>query len=661
MLSRWLRHKYVSFVLLNLVVAVAYFVTAKLGLSLAGSIKQVTLVWPPTGIALASVLLLGPRVLPAITIAAFIANLTTQETPMLAASIALGNTLEAGFGAYLLSRLGFDTSLRTAKSVFALIIIGAISAPLISATIGTTSIIYHGIGNWSDFYNIWITWWLGDMMGVMLFAPLILVWSHSPRFKFNPKLIFESVAIIFLLITTSLLIFYPRSSMLPFNYPLEYLIFPIIIWSSFRFQQLGTTFSTLLITSIAIITMINGRGPFLIHNNLQLSLFHLQFFTFVLSLTSMVLSSVLEEKSHAQLGLEYEEQKFRSLIENSTDVFTLIDNQANVFYTSPSIRKVIGFSPEEFQGTNIFQYIFEEDRAHLMDLFKNIIKYPGKTISSEYRTLTKDGSVKWMEGTGTNLLEEPGVRGIAICYRDIDERKRLDLVKTQFVTLAAHQLRTPLTTMKWYTEAMSKLVKGKAKLEQYTNAIYISIIKMNDLASLMLDVSRAELGTFESKEEQVVMSKEIDSVLSELGPIIKSKELIVRSEFDKDLPDILANPRLLHIIFQNLIGNAVHYTNPKGLIEVSIDIKDKNLLIEVQDNGIGIPANAQNKVFTKLFRAENGKRIMPDGTGLGLYLVKSLVEKVKGEIWFNSTEGEGSTFYVTLPIKLIKRRPHGNK
>jgi PAS domain S-box-containing protein len=376
----------------------------------------------------------------------------------------------------------------------------------------------------------------------------------------------------------------------------------------------------------------------------------------VLSTTSILVLSVIEEKSVAQQARDYDERKFRALIENSTDVFTLIDQEATIFYASPSLTKVIGFTVEDFVGTNVFAYIFEGDRERLRKLFGEILTSPGKTLTAEYRTLTKSGEVKWMEGIGTNLLEEPGVRGIALCYRDIDERKKLDLVKTQFVALASHQLRTPLTTMRWYTEALRNLVKGKAKLAEYTEAIYVSILKMSSLATLMLDVSRIELGTFEDRAEEIDLVKIVSSIASDFAPEISSKHLILNTHYPKIIPTIWTSPKLIHTVVQNILGNSIHYTNEHGQIDLSIKIQNQELQLAINDNGIGIPSSAQDKIFTKLFRAENSKRMMPDGTGLGLYLVKSIVERVGGKIWFISEENKGTTFYVNIPIKLAKRR-----
>lgn len=648
-----------KYFILNIVIGISYYLTAKFGQSLSGSTDQITLIWPPAGIALASILLWGYRLIPAVFLGAFFSRFVPGEFPFTTTAIAIGNTLAATSGVYLLRRFRFKTSLDSAKNAFLFIFLGSLIPPAMSATLGTLSLIQGNLISWSGFNSVWITWWLGDLMGILLFTPLMLAWLGGELIS-SRRQILESVFISLFITLASLLIFFPRAQSIT-SYPLEYLIFPVLIWGSFRFGQRGTTLSTVMVTSIALWATITWHGPFNLSLALQSNLIALQFFVIVLSSTAILLSSVIEEKIAAMRERDYSDKKFRALIEHSSDVFTLIDQNATIFYTSPSLSRVLGYTPQDFANTNIFRYIYPEDRDRLMQLFREILLTPQKTITAEYRSLTKDGGWKWMEGTGTNLLADPAVQGVAISYRDIDERKKLDVVKTEFVTLAAHQLRTPLTTMKWYTEALRGMVEAKSKVSEYVDAIYLSIMKMADLASLMLDVSRIELGTFVEKIEPVDIRTVIEAVVGDFSIESSDKHLHLVTTYRREIPPFEANPKVLRVVLQNLVGNAVHYTPDHGSVTVTVDIQPKQLTVEVQDTGIGIPETAQKKIFTKLFRAENSKKVSPDGTGLGLYLTKALVDKEKGKIWFSSVEGHGTTFYVNLPIKLLKRRPHANK
>lgn len=636
----------------NLLVAALYIVAAKAGLSLAGYIEQVTLVWPPTGLALVALLLLGFRVTPGILIGAFIANILTKETFPIATGIAIGNTLEAVTGMYLLKKNGFSPAFERVRDVLLLVIYAAFFSTMVSATIGVSSLIYGGIGGWDRFGSIWATWWLGDLMGNMVVAPLLLVWLHTRWNKLNPRRLLEGLGLLASIVLVSLIVFRPFGPDRFMGYPLEYLLFPVIAVVAFRFKQHGTTLATLIISVIAISATISGHGPFMSPGNPQQGLFFLQFFMGITALTSLILAAVIKEREAAETKVEHNEKRFRALIENSSDVISLIDNAATVFYTSPSTQKVLGYSVKEFVGTNVFQYIYPEDRERIMGLFKDILKTPGKVISTEYRTLRKDASWRWMEGTGTNLLHEPGVHGIVINYRDIHERKKLDQAKSDFVTLAAHQLRTPLTTMQWYAEALLDLTKKQAdKTSDYVRELYLGTTKLKDFTNTLLNISRLELGTLKTEVSKINLQEIVTSVLEELAPQIKQEKLLVVQKVPKTLPVLIADSKLTRIMVHNLLTNAVLYTPDKGKITVEITSFPEEITLAVKDTGIGIPADDQEKIFTKLFRAANVKKMVPDGTGLGLYLVKTLVEGQGGKIWFTSTENKGTTFFLSLPTK----------
>lgn len=142
--------------------------------------------------------------------------------------------------------------------------------------------------------------------------------------------------------------------------------------------------------------------------------------------------------------------------------------------------------------------------------------------------------------------------------------------------------------------------------------------------------------------------------LEDMGQQVKDKKLRIERKYEHNLPQFNADPQIVQIIFQNLISNAVKYTGEGGLIRVSISRRGLAILITVTDTGYGIPAAQQKHIFTKLFRADNVRAKDTDGTGLGLYIVKAVVERSGGKIWFESVENKGTTFYVTLPFSGVK-------
>jgi two-component system sensor histidine kinase VicK len=180
---------------------------------------------------------------------------------------------------------------------------------------------------------------------------------------------------------------------------------------------------------------------------------------------------------------------------------------------------------------------------------------------------------------------------------------------------------------------------------------------MIELVNTLLDVSRIELGTFKIEPEPTDIIALAESVLAEQKQKIETKKLVLVKKFDKKVTLFQTDPKLLRMVFQNILNNAIEYTEAEGKIEFSLSFDDKKALsVKISDTGYGIPKNQQNQIFTKLFRADNIRDKGTNGTGLGLYIVKSVVENSGGKIWFSSEENKGTTFYVILPFKPLQKK-----
>ena len=205
------------------VAGVAYFAAARFGLSLAFATQQVTAIWPPTGIALVALLLIGYRAWPAILVGAFAANIVTNEPFAVAAGIALGNTLEALVGAFLLRRVvGFDNTINTIKNVLALVCLAAILSTLVSATIGVATLCLSHIIPWSSYRSVWWVWWVGDAMGDLVVAPFLLAWAAQRSIQWRGRRLVEFAALFTALIVVSELVFSGRLSATAAYFQLEY-------------------------------------------------------------------------------------------------------------------------------------------------------------------------------------------------------------------------------------------------------------------------------------------------------------------------------------------------------------------------------------------------------------------------------------------------------
>lgn len=239
---------------------------------------------------------------------------------------------------------------------------------------------------------------------------------------------------------------------------------------------------------------------------------------------------------------------------------------------------------------------------------------------------------------------------------DVTLEREVDKAKTEFVSLASHQLRTPLSSINWYTEMLLDEDAGKITKNQreYLEEIYAGNQRMVELVNSLLNVSRIELGTFTVEPTPTDIIEIAESVVKELKPQIKQKKQKLQTDYAKDIPTMNVDQKLFRIIFQNLLSNAVKYTPDKGEIILKVLQEKNKLVVQVKDTGYGIPEKQQEQIFTKLFRADNVQDM--EGTGLGLYIVDAIVRDAGGEITFNSIENEGTTFEVTLPLSGMKEK-----
>jgi signal transduction histidine kinase len=249
---------------------------------------------------------------------------------------------------------------------------------------------------------------------------------------------------------------------------------------------------------------------------------------------------------------------------------------------------------------------------------------------------------------------------IFFAFRSLDElgkmetslakSQELDRAKTEFVGLASHQLRTPLTAVSWYTEMLLKKDFGdlNAKQTDYLGEIYAGNQRMIDLVDDLLNTSRIDMGTLKIKPELINPVEAMENVLNEFSPQISQKNIKIEKKFSRNLSLVKIDPEHLGIVFQNILSNAVKYTPLKGKITVEMRRQNSHILVKIADNGWGIPAAQQKRIFTKLFRADNVRKKDTEGTGLGLYIARAIIKKSGGKIWFESKENKGTTFYITL-------------
>ncbi len=383
-----------------------------------------------------------------------------------------------------------------------------------------------------------------------------------------------------------------------------------------------------------------------------------------LAKTNELLRQEVAERQRGAEALRRSEEHFRLLIENALDIIILLNNDGTVRYQSPSAERGLGHRQEEALGQSGFAFIHPEDLPHVMTAFADTFQHPGIMPPIEMRVMHADGSWHDIEALGNNLLNNPTVEGIIINVRDITERKRMErelleakeraeaanYAKSEFLATMSHELRTPLNVILGYTELLREGTFGRLSEEQVRplHRVERNARELLDLITVVLDVSRLEAGRLPVvlKEIQLpIMLKELEA---ETREAYQRSGLHFQWEIGEGFTPIHTDPEKLKVVLRNLIGNAVKFT-PQGSITVKAFPQNGGVEIQVSDTGIGIPSEAVAVIFEPFRQVESAATSRQSGAGLGLHIVKRLLELLGGTVSVESEVGRGSTFRVWAP------------
>lgn len=344
---------------------------------------------------------------------------------------------------------------------------------------------------------------------------------------------------------------------------------------------------------------------------------------------------------------------YTELYQNSPVPYMIIDFEGDIISANLAASRIFGLSQSKITGTNVFTKLQGESTDHfemLIEKFK--AKIP---VSDEIVTIPNPGGKdKWGMLSIHHFAGNSNTHTGILTLVDISKQKQIENAKSEFVSLASHQLRTPIAGIKWSVELLQMDTKGVLTDTQkkYTDRILVGVSRMAVLVDDFLRVSRFELGTFQPEYVTTNVADVLNSVIAEQAPRAAQKKLETKVFLDSEVAEIVTDKNLLRMMITNLYSNAVKYTKEKGTVHVGFKKTDQRIVFSVADNGMGIPITDQEYIFSKLYRASNATRNVPDGTGLGLYIVKEAAEVLKGKVDFTSVENVGSTFEIALPLVL---------
>lgn len=330
------------------------------------------------------------------------------------------------------------------------------------------------------------------------------------------------------------------------------------------------------------------------------------------------------------------------------------DVEKNVLTWDDQMYALYGIKKEDFGGAyEAWQKgLHPDDKKSGEEAIQAALKNE-KEFNPIFRVVWPSGAIRYIQAYALverNASGKP-IRMVGVNW-DVTGEKIIDQQKTEFVSLASHQLKTPIGSIQWDLEMLIAGDYGSItdKQKEILDEVYTMSKRMNDLVNALLNISRIEMGVFIIEPKPTDFVKLCEEVIVEMEPrrLKKGHELI--KNFDADIPRIPADEKLLRIVYQNFISNAIKYTQDNGKIKVILHIDDKNITFSVANNGEPIPQADQTKIFSKMFRASNAQEQDPDGNGLGLYMVKQIVENAGGKIWFTSKKGEDTVFACSFPL-----------
>lgn len=262
--------------------------------------------------------------------------------------------------------------------------------------------------------------------------------------------------------------------------------------------------------------------------------------------------------------------------------------------------------------------------------------------------------------TASPVGEKDGdIVGVVFVFSDVTKEKEVDRMKTEFISITSHQLRTPLSSMKWFLEMLINKDAGELpeKAQGIVNDIYVSNERIITLVNDLLDVSRIEAGKMQNEPTPTNLIEFLKSMLSEAEQQFKKRNQTFEFRRPDTLPRVMVDPKLVWQVLSNLLSNASKYTPEGGKISLELASRDDAVLCTVTDNGYGIPEFQQHRIFEKFFRADNTAKM--EGTGLGMHIAQQLAEALGGKLWFESVEGKGTTFYFIIPYEGMKEKREG--
>jgi PAS domain S-box-containing protein len=674
-----------------LVLAALYVLAARAGLKLDAVGGFATLVWPPTGIALAALLIRGYRLWPGVAIGAFVANVLTGAPLPVALGIATGNTLEALTGAYALRLIpDFHRTLDRLIDAAALLVLAGVMSTAISATIGVMSLRAGGIISSSELLETWRAWWLGDLIGDLVVAPVILVWSARVASGDRERWL-EAGVLAVSIIAVSFVVFRSSGATSQSVFSDAYLFFPVLMWAAVRFGQRGSVTTAFIISVIAVWGTVLGRGPF-VAADLHRSLFALQTFLAVTAATFLILGASVSERGEAlerlNAAISGEEQivaerdaahrRLLAVLEQTPLAIGIAEAPSGRFlFLNDEFARITGTRPSRSRaahpgsgGWETYRPDGAMLRAEEMPLVRAIRH--GEVVRNEVvRIQRHDGKTLELMTNAAPVKDAGGnIVAAVMIFWDVTAQRRAEeelrraheaeahanRAKSEFLAVMSHELRTPLNAIGGHIQLIEMGVHGPVSEAQRDALERVQRSQRHLLALIndVLNLARIDTGHVDYQLSEVPLEAAVAEVKAMVEPLLTASRLhceLAGSPYAPDPPIVVrADREKLQQILFNLLSNAIKFTPAGGRITVEAVALDGQPMasVKVTDSGDGIPSAKLESIFEPFVQL-GGRPAGAAGLGLGLSISRDLARGMGGDLKATSEPGNGATFTLSLP------------
>ena len=362
----------------------------------------------------------------------------------------------------------------------------------------------------------------------------------------------------------------------------------------------------------------------------------------------------IDKLSKELLTAKQSNAKTSAILASIGDGVIVTDDYGRIEQVNQLACQMLGYTSDEMIGKHFIKVVREvnEDGSLVENIDRPITRafLTGQPVYERTSYLTKDNSKLPVDFVVAPIIFNNAPSGAIEIIHDLTDDLMKEKIQSEFISIASHQLRTPLASINTYAQMLSGGYAGKVspKQSRFINAIESAAERMNELIYTLLNVTRIEAGNININVEDIGIGDLCQDIVTSVTPLAKEKNISIKCPRRTDFV-IPSDPILLREALSNLLSNAIKYTPSNG--KVALDVKSNSRIIfSIKDNGYGIPDKDKDYIFSKFYRANNTQNYDVSGTGIGLYLVQQIADKLGGDIWFKSEEGKGSVFYFALPI-----------